>query len=189
MRGGSRAAKCEWHDLCRVIEGSRNPLLDEAPITRAGLASPPRMQDVPHAASHEGSCYVLDQLTTLSSDQPGLVARQPADGRNRPRPGRWLDRPPPRALIPVLEQVTDPVPAVRVAIWEAGTRPVLGNGLAVLADHGGEPAEGDPIIRIGPECSQIDPLGRSEMCLRSQPGIECGLVEEQLPPAPAAPTA
>jgi hypothetical protein len=27
------------------------------------------------------------------------------------------------------------------------------------------------------------------VCLRSQPGIECGLIEEQLPPAPAAPTA
>jgi len=62
---------------------------------------------------------------------------------------------------------------------------VLGDGLAVLADERGEPAERDPLIRRDPECARIDPVRRGEVGLSGEPGIEGGSIVKVLAP-PAA---
>jgi hypothetical protein len=63
---------------------------------------------------------------------------------------------------------------------------VLGDGLAILADEGGEPAEGDPLSRIDPDRAGGDPFRCGEVRLGGQPGAEPGLVEEQLTASAAA---
>ena len=57
---------------------------------------------------------------------------------------------------------------------------MLGDGLAVLADERGEPAERNPVIRRDPECTRIDPDRRGEVRLGGEPGIEGGLVVQVL---------
>jgi hypothetical protein len=84
------------------------------------------------------------------------------------------------ARVPVVEQVTRPVCTVSIGFGKAGPVTVLGDRLAVFADESGKPAEGDPLLRIDPDRTQVDPFRCGEVRLHGQPSIELGLVEEQL---------
>jgi hypothetical protein len=85
-----------------------------------------------------------------------------------------------RARVPVIDQLARPVCTVGVGLGKAGPVTVLSDGLAVLADESGEPAESDPLSRIDPDCAGGDPFRCGEVGLGGQPGVEVGLVEEQL---------
>jgi hypothetical protein len=85
-----------------------------------------------------------------------------------------------RPGVPVIEQVTCPVCTVFVGLGKAWPVPVLGDSLAVLADQSSEPAQGDPLLQIDPDRTGSDPFRCGEVGLRRQPGVEPGLIEEQL---------
>jgi hypothetical protein len=92
-----------------------------------------------------------------------------------------------RAVIPVVEQVTGAVRAVWSGLGEAGSSAVLGDGRAGLVDELGEPAERDPLLRADPDGCRIDPVWRGEAWLRGQPGVERGLVVQELTATAAVP--
>ncbi len=90
-----------------------------------------------------------------------------------------------RTRVPELDQISRPVPAGYVGLWEPWVVPILAHGVPRLADQSGEPAEGDPLVRIDPKRGWNDPLRRMEIRLLGQPLLQFRHVVIQLA-APAA---